>query len=346
MKKLLKPIFLLALALILIFSSFKEESIYAAEISEENEVAEHTANIDKTLKLNYKDCTLYYKQAKKYSSDKKLTDYSTKLKLRVYNNTSSVVEFSSTNKKVATVTTDGIVSPVGVGDCKIKAKVGKKTLTCNIKVVNMPSEKTVLKKVTATCKLVDRHVVITVKNELALPVYVTVDYEGHTTSGSLSSGRSNNIIVLPGKTTKEMVRVYDDSVVKIEKTGTIITVEGSSYKLASDGKEKIFYSYKSDLMSEVDTAEFYLDSVETVQNWGNELLKFKYTLVNNEPYEIKGNVYIVFYKDKKMVKCEKVIDDTFGRPFQPGIYQDSFELSTFEYDSYKIVTNGYYQYIK
>lgn len=352
MKKALKPISIFALALFLVFSSFIQESVYADEITnaetKTEETVEHTANIDKTLKLNYTDCTLYFKQAKKYSSDKKLTDYSTKIKLRVFNNTSSVVVFSSTNKKVATVTTDGIVAPVGIGDCIIKAKVGKKTLTCNIKVENMPSAKTALKKVTATCKLVDKKVIVTVKNELALPVYVTVDYVGYTASGSKSSGGSKNIIVLPGKTTKEMEKIYDDSVVKIEKTATIITVEGSSYILASDGDEKFGYFYLSDLMSEVDTAEFYMDSVETVQDWGDDYLKFNYTVVNNEPYEIIGNVYIVFYKEKKIIWFEKVIDDRSFLPisYQPGVYQDSFKLPSFEYDNYKIVTNGFYQYIK
>ncbi len=348
MKKTLKPISIFILALILVLSSFMQERVYADEISESEETVEHTANIDKTLKLNITDCTLYFKQEQKSKYNIELTDYSTKLTLRVFNNTSSVVKFSSTNKKVATVSTDGIVTAVGTGDCKIKVKVGKKTLTCNIKVEKMPSAKTALKKVTATCKLVDNHVIVTAKNKLPLPVCVIVYYDKYTTSGSKTSD-SIEIFVLPGKTTKELEAIKDDSVVKIEKTGIKITAAGSSYLLASDAQNNYSAYSKGNLMSRVDTAEFYMDSVGTRQSWWGDYITFNYTVVNNEPYDIDGNVYIVFYKDKKIINCTKVVEESskyVNRNYQPGITQKSFEISAFEYDSYKIINNGFFQHTR
>lgn len=48
---------------------------------------------------------------------------------------SGKVKWSSSNKKIATVNSKGVIKAKKVGSCWIKAKIGKKTLKCKVKVV-------------------------------------------------------------------------------------------------------------------------------------------------------------------------------------------------------------------
>lgn len=59
------------------------------------------------------------------------------LKLKVSGG-SGKLTWSSKNKKVATVSKDGLVTAKKTGDCTITAKKGKKKLTCKIKVTALP----------------------------------------------------------------------------------------------------------------------------------------------------------------------------------------------------------------
>lgn len=89
------------------------------------------------VKLNKKKLVLYVKQ-------------SAKLKLK---GTKKKVKWSSSNKKIATVSKTGKVKAKKKGNCKITAKVGKKKYVCRVTVKNRSKKATSVPKKTVTTKV-------------------------------------------------------------------------------------------------------------------------------------------------------------------------------------------------
>ena len=70
----------------------------------------------------------------KLNKNKITVPVATKQTLKV-TGTKAKVKWSSSNKKVATVTSKGVVKGIKKGNCKVTATVGKKKYTCSVKVV-------------------------------------------------------------------------------------------------------------------------------------------------------------------------------------------------------------------
>lgn len=340
MTKKIKGTLFLFCIFVLTLSCYLKENTYASEVEMTEENQEHDANIDETLKLNVTDCTLYYKKVDK-------VNYSTQLSLRVYNNKSSAVKYSSSNKKVATVSDTGVVTPQGVGECKINVKVGKEKLTCKIKVVNMPSSKDALKKVTLSYKVKDHRIEITGKNKLKLPVYANIFYRMYNSDGSEYNYDTADIVILPNKTTTDYIDV-PDSVVSMKAEMTFITLAGSPYLVATinPNNKSMSYNYLTDVALETKNVDIYVDGITEKHEWGSDFLELKYSIVNNEPYDVTGKIYIVLYKNGKIVYCGCLSRDTYlQNAFMPGVSYRSTRLDLIDYDDYKIICNGFYRSI-
>ena len=61
--------------------------------------------------------------------------------LKVKSNRKKKVKWSSAKKKIATVSKKGVVTARKTGTAKIRAKIGKKTLTCKVTVKNADTPK-------------------------------------------------------------------------------------------------------------------------------------------------------------------------------------------------------------
>jgi len=321
---------LLTLALII---SLVPNMAYAADAENSTEVDSNdvqdtgdavTANIDyETLSLNCTSATLYYK------TDDKNTYYNT-LILRAINSKERP-KYSSTNKKVATVSSSGVVTAKGIGTCKIKVTVGSKVLTCNVDVVKMPSAATVKKNVTASCKFVNGQLIITAKNKLKQTVYYLFYYKGYSATGEDTVSYFDELVINPGETVKHYLDFSKSDVVEFEKAGYQITTFGNKYLMASS-KKALVHTYMPQMAVPVTD-----DITITVKKDSNT--DFRYTVINNTQFTAFGESYIVFYKNGNEVSYKELVS-TYA---DSGVTNDSFSIDeSLDYDSYKIIKNGYY----
>lgn len=110
--------------------------------------------------------------AARISATNKTLDVGKSFNLKVYG-ASSKVKWSSSNKKVATVTKKGKVTGKQEGTATIKAKVAKKTLKCKVTVQSNFSTSTATKNISCTLQDTGKGVVAILKNNNSTTVSVS-----------------------------------------------------------------------------------------------------------------------------------------------------------------------------
>ncbi|MCR5692330.1 MAG: family 43 glycosylhydrolase, partial [Eubacterium sp.] len=191
----------------------------------------------KKVKLNKKKLTL--RVGKKY-----------KLKLK---NNKKKVKWSSSKKKVATVTKKGLVKAKKKGTCKITAKVGKKKYVCKVTVKKKKTTKTTT---TTTATATPKVTSAPAANPTATPnvplTNFTLDHADVPSTIQLSSTNDYNTYwmystVEPSNATEKIKFTFsDDSVAKVMKDGNdyalIATGAGETTVTASiaNGKKETF----------------------------------------------------------------------------------------------------------
>ena len=123
-------------------------SMFATSVSIQNAIGTQAIANASTIKLSRNSLSL------------KVGESST---LKV-NGTKKTVKWSSSNKAVATVTKKGRVTAVSSGTSYIKAKVGKKTLSCKVVVKSEFSASEATKKISVTLQDTRKGVVAILKN--------------------------------------------------------------------------------------------------------------------------------------------------------------------------------------
>lgn len=132
------------------------------------------------------------KAAVKISSTSKTLDVGQTFTLRI-TGTSSKITWSSSNKKVASVTQKGKVTAKQAGTAKITAKVSKKTLTCKVTVKAKFSATAATKKISCTLQDTKKGVVAILKNNNSITVSLTAKLAYYANGKMIDTASASNL---------------------------------------------------------------------------------------------------------------------------------------------------------
>lgn len=249
-----------------------------------------------------------------------------KTTLKVYGATSKV-KWSSSNKKVATVSKSGKVTAKQSGTATISAKVNKKTLKCKITVKVKFSATEATKNISCTLKDTGSGVVAILKNNNKITVSMTAKLAYYSNGAILDTASETNFAFESGKECALFFHApYDSDYSKVGYDDYKITMsvkEGSSSLICGSGKITVTSNVGADNVSaEVENAS------------GKDL---EYINISAVFYDSSGKA-IGF--DERFVNCKTSgsIDYTsFDFPYDK-------EYNTITPDSYEIYVNYAYGY--
>lgn len=240
--------------------------------------------------------------------------------------TSKTVKWSTSNKKVATVSQKGIVKAVSPGSATITAKVSNKKYQCKVTVKEVFNSKKAIKSLESQDFASEKGVIQIVKNNYSFPMQLdaTIVYYD---SGDLMLGTSSayNYYFEKGK---ECVFYFYPPVDK-----NFNTVPYDHYKIS-------YYA------SPIKRMKSNLKDIKIDSNIGADNVMVEVTNDGNSACEFTL-IYIIFYKDGEIVD----VDYQYADVNEPGSvdylefsfpYDDNFE--TVEIDDYSIYVNYSYLY--
>ncbi len=279
-----------------------------------------------------------------------------KATLRMLNSTGAP-KFKTSNKKIATVDTAGVITAVKAGNCKVTATVGKHVYTCRVTVKNAYSTQSLKKNFTLSANTTNGIVKFKIVNKYNHPMYIEIIGKEVKADGS-NTGVSTNYNV-PAKST--IYRYYQLSA----STSTFL-FEKRTFSYSNNGGVGRCISPNKYMGYGYSTSDYL--------TFANKKLGFQVSSVETEPYEdwfskgckvyISGNfhnstpvnlgstlsadlyTYIVFYKGSKPVAFATI--DRFDIPKEGSgsgtIQMDHAEVDKLQdwdgsYDTYKIVSD-------
>ena len=344
MKKRFKCLFLsITLSVSIITSLVSIMPVYAMQSPNNQPVKQSITTLYKATNQDETICL---------SSNKVSINKGSTYSLRIFNNSTYVPKFKSSNKKVATVGSDGTIKGIKKGKCTITVKLGDKTLKCNVKVYNF-NTKQLKKGVTLKAKLSGDYILYTIKNTLPIEVKVTAKKKYTYADGSEKTDIFLFAENVPAKSSvtipSEASKSNGSNVVKIKLTnkkvdaptesGTYIDKKQASYNITDVKIGDTLFGQKIGL-----TGEFYNKT-----NIPTEYL-----------CSYKSSNYIVFYKNNSVVYAEdfyihrSVCSGTADISFDAATEIESNDLTNIisftdgylpddtEWDSYKIIKNYTY----
>lgn len=113
--------------------------------------------------------------------------------------TKSKIKWSTSNKKVATVTQKGKVTAKSEGSATIKAKAGKKTLSCKITVKSKFSASEATKKISCTLQDTGKGVVAILKNNNKVTVNVSAKMAYYSGGQMIDTASDDSYALESGK---------------------------------------------------------------------------------------------------------------------------------------------------
>ena len=114
-------------------------------------------------------------------------------------NSTGAPKFKTSNKKIATVDTAGVITAVKAGNCKVTATVGKHVYTCRVTVKNAYSTQSLKKNFTLSANTTNGIVKFKIVNKYNHPMYIEIIGKEVKADGS-NTGVSTNYNV-PAKST-------------------------------------------------------------------------------------------------------------------------------------------------
>lgn len=252
---------------------------------------------DKTIKLN---------------KAKAVLEVDAKITLKLGDIVATDVKWSSSAKKIASVTSKGVVTAKSEGSATITAKHENKTYSCKITVVDSNKEQENSKskgvKITKTY-LLGNHYYIVLKNNREYAVDIDINLTMKNEKGEMVGYKSENEIAIPSENETIMEFYVDDSSAK--KFDAEIKEEKTKYK------EVIQNLY-------VETVKTKRKAIVTMKNVGDIDVEFP-------------SVYVLFFKGSKLADVGEANfeGDSFAT-LESGL-SDTKEVSTYEeFDSISI----------
>ena len=283
-------------------------------------------------------------------------DYSTKYgkaTLRVLNSTGAPT-FKSSNKKIATVGTDGVVTAVKAGTCNITAKIGKKTYTCKVTVKNAYSKKSLKENFKLSSKVENGFVKFTVVNKYNHPMYVDIIGKEIKADGSNSS--TNFSSEVPAKATTyfwKKLSAPTSSFIFEKRTFSYTNGSGVGRYISDNQYLAYMYSTGDFLTFSSSKLGFTINEVrvEPYEGWFDSGMKVYVdgNFHNSTPisisngYQVIAPAYIMFYNKGKIVQMVSL--NTSGFSGTGKMKMENKEVAKFTdwdgvYDNYKVVINS------
>lgn len=266
-------------------------------------------------------------------------------------NATGYPKYKTSNKKVASVNSKGLVKAVGVGKCTITVKVKSHKYKCKVKVAKALSKKQLKKKISASAKLKEGYIFYEVSNKSNKPLKVTVYTTQCESDGSIDDWFF--IKTIPAKSTQKWYENAGNNTVacKIKKieceytckiTKTIIgevelgePVISISKKKAGIKIEKVHKEIEKSIFGE------------------HEYLYIDGCVYNKTPFDIHTNMFergvcnIVFYKNDRIVHVENINNQIWLDKEQNYQFKDRKLLTSSwdcDFDRYEVIYNdGYYR---
>ena len=279
-----------------------------------------------------------------------------KATLRILNSTGAPT-FKSSNTKIATVGTDGVVTAVKAGKCNVTAKIGKKTYTCKVTVKNAYSTKSLKENFKISSKVENGVVKFTVVNKYNHPMFIEVIGTEIKADGSNSSIMFNSSV--PAKATTYFYRNLSapTSSFIFEKRTFSYTNGSGVGRCVSENKYMGYRCSSDDYLSfKSSTLGFNVDKVrvEPYEGWFDSGVKvfIDGDFHNNTPIEMSNGYvavassYILFYNQGELVHVTSLSNQNIYGYSGTGVMKlENKELEKTEdwdgvYDKYKIVTNS------
>lgn len=276
--------------------------------------------------------------------------------LRILNSTGAPT-FKSSNKKVATVGTDGKITAVKAGKCDITAKIGKKTYTCKVTVKNAYSKKSLKENFKVSSKVDNGFVKFTIVNKYNHPMYLEMIGTEIKADGSNSSISFSTEV--PAKATTYVWRELSAPTSNFIFTKrTYSYTNGSGMGWCDSENTYLGYGYSTGdyLTFSSKKLGFNISDVrvEPYEGWFSSGVKVYIDgdFHNNTPiemangYKATASAYVLFYKDGKLIKVADITTmDMYNYSGTGEMAIENKEIAEFEdwdgiYDEYKVVINS------
>ena len=299
--------------------------------------------------LNRSSLTLIVNESKQFGS------YYGDAILRVFNSTGAPT-FKSSNPKIATVGTDGVITAVKAGKCTVSAKIGKKTYKCKVTVKNAYSKKSLQKNLKLLAKTKNGVVTYKVVNKYKHPMYIDI------IGKEIKADGSNSMVSLefpvPGSATTyvyENLSAPTSNFIFVKRTFSYTNNGGVGRCIADNKYMAYMYSQSDYLTYNSSKCGFDIDSVSVEPNLKSYESGVKVNISGNfhnyTPMKINSRItmacsYILFYKKGELVQSVKVDYTSIpysytgsGKITLDNVCAQKISNWDGDYDEYKIVTN-------
>lgn len=266
-------------------------------------------------------------------------------------NATGYPKYKTSNKKVASVDSKGLVKAVGAGKCTITVKVKSHKYKCKVKVTKALSKKQLKKKISASATLKDGYIIYKVSNKLNKPLKVTVYTSQCDNEGNINDNFWG--ITIPAKSTQKWYEQASSNVV--------------AFKIKKIECEYTCHLTKS-IVGELECGEAVISipkkkagmKIENVHKETEKGLfgEYEYLYIdgyiyNKTPFDLHTSMFecgacnIVFYKNDRIVHVEK-IDNNIGFNEEQNYHFKNHKLIIsnwdYDYDRYEVLYNdGYYR---
>ena len=266
-------------------------------------------------------------------------------------NATGYPKYKTSNKKVASIDSKGLVKAVGVGKCTITVKVKSHKYKCKVKVTKALSEKQLKKKISASATIKDGYIFYKVSNKLNKPLKVTIYTSQCDNDGNINDWFFG--ITIPAKSTQKWYEQASSDVVayKIKKIECEYTCKISQSIVGElDWGEAVISIPQKKAGIKIENVH-----KETAKGlFGEqEYLYIDGYVYNNTPFDLSTNMFecgtcnIVFYKNDRIVHVEKIDYNVGGNEEQNNQFKDRMLIISnwdYDYDRYEVIYNdGYYR---
>ena len=240
--------------------------------------------------------------------------------------TKETVKWSTSNKKIATVSTKGVVKGVKEGTATITAAVNKKKLTCKVTVKDVLTEKEAAKNISYELTETNDRLVVELKNNNKVSLYAKVNVTYLDENGDMLSTQEDGIYTFQANKEAALTFSYphDSNYNKVDYSDIEVSISVS--------------------LNSFMTNKGYVDDISIKSNKGSNGVVAKIT--NNSDEDMSTiHLTVLYYVGDTIVGTSHgyvfglssgdTATDEFLSP-----YDNNFDK--INYDSYKIVINQAY----